>query len=211
MRVHYALAAHVARAELRQGRVLVEDHGVPGGAKYTLGGWLTNTGEDRVVAGSSAMIIPGTSAKLALPSDGTEAQVLAVRARGGRRDRLRVFLNTREIGSGELAADGAWTTVRVSIAAGVLKRGENTLLLRSASSGVAIDWVKLGPDAEVDDAAPAAPEQLAVRDGQAATLAVPAGLTLGFAAEIPRAARLRGTVKGGSGARLELVAKRDGG
>jgi len=190
--------------------VLVEDHGVPGGAKYTLGGWLTSTGEDRVVGGASAMIIPGTSAKLALPSEGTEAQVLAVRARGGRRDRLRVFLNTREIGSGELAADGAWTTVRVSIAAGVLKRGENTLLLRSASSGVAIDWVKLGPDAEVNDAAPASPEQLAVRDGQAAALAVPAGLTLGFAAEIPGAARLRGTVKGPSGARLELVAKRDG-
>jgi len=210
VRVHYALAAHVARAEIRQGRVLVEDHGVPGGAKYTLGGWLTSTGEDRVVAGASAMIIPGTSAKLALPSEGTEAQVLAVRARGGRRDRLRVFLNTREIGGGELAADGAWTTVRVSIAAGVLKRGENTLLLRSASSGVAIDWVKLGPDAEVNDAAPASPEQLAVRDGQAAALAVPAGLTLGFAAEIPRAARLRGTVKGASGARLELLAKRDG-
>jgi len=210
VRVHYALAAHVARAEIRQGRVLVEDHGVPGGAKYTLGGWLTSTGEDRVVGGASAMIIPGTSAKLALPSEGTEAQVLAVRARGGRRDRLRVFLNTREIGGGELAADGAWTTVRVSIAAGVLKRGENTLLLRSANSGVAIDWVKLGPDAEVDDAAPASPEQLAVRDGQAAALAVPAGLTLGFAAEIPRAARLRGTVKGASGARLELIAKRDG-
>ena len=209
-RVHYAFASHIARAELREGRVLVEDHGVPGGAKYTLGGWLTSTGNDGVVAGASAMTIPGTSAKMALPSENTEAQVLAVRARAGRRDQLHVFLNTREVGSGELLGGGAWTTVRVSLAAGVLKRGENTLLLRSSGSGTAIDWVKLGPDAEVNDTAPPAPTDLAVRDGQAAALAVRAGLTLGFAAEIPPSARLRGTVKGARGTRLEVVAKRDG-
>jgi arylsulfatase A-like enzyme len=210
VRVHYALATHVGRAELREGHVLVEDHGVPGGAKYTLGGWLTSTGEDRVVAGASAMVIPGTSAKLALPTESTDAQTLAVRARGGRRDRLRVFLNNREIGGGELAADGAWTTVRVAIAAGVLKRGENTLLLRSTNTGTAIDWVKLGPDAEVTDAAPPAPEQLSVRDSQATALVLPTGITLGFAAEIPRGARLRGLVKGAAGTRLEVVAARDG-
>lgn len=209
-RVHYALAAHVARAELHEGAVLVEDHGVPGGAKYTLGGWLTSTGEDRLVAGASAMVIPGTSAKLALPSDGTTAQVLAVRVRGAQRGRLQVFLNTREIGGGDLAADGAWTIVRVSIAAGALKRGENTLLLRSGSSGTAVDWVKLGPAAEVTDTSPPTPEQLSVADGHAAALALPVGVTLGFAMEVPAAARLRGLVKGAAGARLEVVAKRDG-
>src|SRR5690349_6932429 len=40
-RIHYALARHVARAELREGDTVVVDLGVPGGAKSTLGGWLT--------------------------------------------------------------------------------------------------------------------------------------------------------------------------
>ncbi len=209
-RVHFALAAHVARAELRSGPVLLEDHGVPGGAKYTLGGWLTSTGDDRVVAGASAMVMPGTTAKLALPAERTDAQVIAVRARAGRRERLRVFLNAREIGSGELAADGAWTTVRVSVAAGALKRGENTLLLRAESAGLAVDWVKLGPDADVTDAPPPSPEQLVALEGGEPALVLPAGLRAGFALEVPRGARFRARVKGAEGAQLEVVAQRDG-
>jgi choline-sulfatase len=209
-RVHYALAAHLARAELRSGATLVADFGVPGGAKYTLGGWLTSTGDDRVVADASAMIVPGTTAKLALPAASTDAQVIAVRARAGRRERLRVFLNTREIGRGELGGDGAWTTVRVSVAAGVLKRGENTLLLRAESPGLAVDWVKLGPAAESDDAAPPSPELLVALEGTEQALVLPDGLRAGFALEVPQGARLRTRVKGANGARLEVVAQRDG-
>ncbi len=209
-RVHYALAAHLARAELRSGATLLADFGVPGGAKYTLGGWLTSTGDDRVVAGASAMIVPGTTAKLALPAASTDAQVIAVRARAGRRERLRVFLNTREIGGGELGGDGAWTTVRVPVAGGVLKRGENTLLLRAESPGLAVDWVKLGPTGESDEAAPPSPEQLVALEGAEQALVLPAGLRAGFALEVPRGARFRTRVKGASDARLEVVAQRDG-
>ena len=47
-------------------RVLVMDHGVPAGAKYTLGGWQTRVGPHLEIDGTSALLIEGVTGKAAV-------------------------------------------------------------------------------------------------------------------------------------------------
>jgi arylsulfatase A-like enzyme len=208
--VRYDLGRHVARAEVREGRTLVMDLGVPGGAKYTLGGWLTGASDDREIGGVTVTSAASTTLKLALPAESTGAHVVAVRARATARDRLRVFLNGREIGGGDLPADGSFGIVRVNVAAGALRRGENQLLLRGSRPAFAVDWVRLSPDGEAPaETPPTPPERLAAEEGGKPALALAAGQGLGFAFEVPRGARLTGKVLGPAGASLDVVAVRD--
>jgi len=219
-RVHLDLAAHLARAELRHGPTLVIDHGVPGGAKYTLGGWLTQTGDDHDFAGTSALLIPGTTAKLLLPADTAGPASLAIRARAfAGNGALTVYIAGAVVGRATLPTDGSFGVVRVELTAAQLHAGENTMQLRVASTGsapgvrqagIAVDWVKLGPTGQVQDGAPPSPATLVVRDGNATAVAVPDGWTLGWTTEIPAGARLRGSAKGAAGSRVTLVALRDG-
>jgi arylsulfatase A-like enzyme len=210
MAVRYDLARHVARAEIREGCTLVIDLGVPGGAKYTLGGWWTGADDDRDVGGVTVTPAASNTLKLALPAESTGAHVVAVRARASARDRLRVFLNGREIGGGELPGDGSFGIVRVNVAAGALRRGENQLLLRGSRPAFAVDWVRLAPDGEaLAETAPTPPERLAFVESGKAILEVAPAQALGFALEVPRGARLTGTVLGTGGASLDVVAVRD--
>jgi len=220
VRVRFDLATHAARAELRQGRTLVIDHGVAGGAKYTLGGWLTQTGDDHDFAGTSALLIPGTTAKLLLPSDTGGPATIEIRGRAfSGAGAVTVYLGGSVVGRGTLPTDGTFGVLRVDVTAEQLRVGENTMQVRVAGTGsapgvrqagLAIDWIRVGPTADAANGAAAAPPVVAVRDGATDAVAVASGWTLGWATDVPASARLRGSAKGAAGTRVAIVAHRDG-
>ena len=217
MRPHYDLAAHVARAELRHGRALLVDFGAPSGAKHTLGGWQTRTGDAREIDGTSALLIPGAIGKVIVPLETGGPHVLTLRARAFRDGRTTVYLGETTIGHATLPANGEWATVSFTLDA---EPGEHFVQLRSAatgavsgggSAGVAIDWMRIEPapaSAEARADGPPPPGRLVVRDGDARALALRDEDALGWHLEVPRAARLRGSVTGEG--TLRVVAHADG-
>ena len=219
VRVHLDLARYVARGELRRGNTLVEDLGVPGGAKYTLGGWMTQTGGLVVLEdGTSALLVPGTTAKLNLPRETTGPQTLALRMRALRRGQVTIYINGEVVGRTNVEADGAFHVARVELEESALRAGENTLQLRTPGAGsapgirsasLAIDWIRIGPRAEAsDESAPPAPSALAPGSSNPPALALAAGWTFGQTLDVPEHARLRGTAKGQGS--VEVIATRDG-
>jgi arylsulfatase A-like enzyme len=234
-RVRYALARHVPRAELRQGETLVLDMGVPGSAKYTIGGWRTRVGasvnerpEGQPAASSS--VIENVTGFVIVPSDVPGPRTLRMRARALGDGRLTVYVDGETVGLARLPTDGTYATVELTIPAERLHVGENMVQLRIpqtgvlarpaseggaiTNAGVLIDWIRLGPALEEGatdphgDDAPPAPESLAAVDGAHARLSIPDGWTLGYTMEIPDGARLRGVAEGEG--HIELVAARDG-
>lgn len=234
-RVRYALARHVARAELRQGQTLVIDMGVPGAAKYTIGGWRTRVGANvsespAGQAPASASVIENVTGFVILPSDAPGPRTLRMRARAVGDGRLTVYVDGETVGLARLPTDGTYATIQMTLPAERLRVGENMLQLRVpqtgvlarpaseggtiSNAGVLIDWLRLGPaiddggsDPHGDDAPPA-PQALASVDGQHARLAIPDGWTLGYTMEIPEGARLRGVAEGEG--HIEVIAQRDG-
>lgn len=221
VRVRYDFAGWVARAEVRQGRTLTIDFGVPGGAKYTLGGWTSGTGADRELDGTSVLVIGDARAKLALPVDFDGPGVLTIRAATFARGPTAVYVGDATIAQAQFAGDGTFRVVRIPIPAEQLGRGEKLLQLRPAGAGsargigsarIAIDWIRFGPADEgqaADETAPPAPDALGVREGDVPVLALPSGYALGWTAAIPEDASVRGLAKG-EGGRLEVIATRDG-
>ncbi len=234
-RVRYALARHVPRAELRQDDTLVLDMGVPGSAKYTIGGWRTRVGasvserpEGQPPATSS--VIENVTGFVILPSDEAGPRRVRMRARAVGDGRLTAYVDQETVGLARLPTDGTYGIVELTIPAERLHVGDNMLQLRVSQTGVlsrpaseggvisnagiVIDWIRVGPvlaegatDAHADDAPPA-PDALATMDGSHARLAIPDGWTLGYTMEIPNDARLRGVAEGEGS--VEVIAARDG-
>ncbi|MDH5491331.1 MAG: hypothetical protein OEY14_05205, partial [Myxococcales bacterium] len=225
-RIRYDLARHLARAEMRERGALWIDFGVPGGAKYTLGGWRTRAGPDRDFDGTSALVFRGVTGKLLLPADSEGAHVLLLRARAFGDGRLTVYIEGETVAHARLPTDGRFETIRIELPAGRLRRGENMLQLRVPragaapglrAAGLALDWLRLqplGPElppapipSEVSS--PPAPSALLTSSRGIATLSLPAGLSLGYGLVVPPGARLRARLEGESGS-LVVRAHRDG-
>jgi hypothetical protein len=126
------------------------DYGVPGDAKYTLGGWQSATGDSHAFEDGRARLVPGKLARLALPADSDAAARLSLRVRGFAQGPLTVHANGETLA--DLALDGSGFQIfELPVAPGVLSRGENALQLRVArtgsapgvaGAGLAIDWVQ---------------------------------------------------------------------
>lgn len=205
-RVRYDLARHFERAELRYRATDVIDLGVPGGAKHTWGGWASGVGPDREIDGASAAVTTRSRASLALAGRG-EAATLSLRVRSFRPGRAAVHLDEHLVVQEELAAN-EWRVLSASVPAERLARGEHELVLRFDHGGslpglgrayLAIDWIRLGPDAPTEIA------PSATREG-VPTLELPSGWTVAYPMEIPAGARLRGVIEGGP---LEVWAETD--
>jgi len=214
-RVRLDLASHLDRAEIREGRTLVMDHGVPGGAKYTLGGWQMRTGPHHELDGRAVLLIPGTVGKVLLPVERGGPHVLALRARAFGDGRLTVYVDEETVHHADLPVDGSFGTVRIELSEDELPAGERFLQLRVpragpcpgfASAGVAVDWIRLAPEGEPVAEDPPPSSGALVGDGP--SLRVPEGVTLGWALDVPEGARLR-AARGGTGT-LVVRAHRDG-
>lgn len=206
-RVRFDLARHFERAELRDRATDVVELGAPGGAKHTWGGWMSSVGPDRELDGASAAITTRNRAMLAIAGAG-EAASLSMRVRSFRPGRAIVYLDGQTIAEEELSGN-AWQLVSADVPADRLARGEHELMVRFDRGGslpgvsrayLAIDWIRLGPDA------PATSAPSATHEG-VPTLRVPAGWSVGYPMEVPAGGRLRGVIEGGP---LEIWATADG-
>ncbi|AKF07793.1 sulfatase-like hydrolase/transferase [Sandaracinus amylolyticus] len=216
VRVRYDLAAHLERVELRQGDAQVVDFGVPAGSMYTLGGWRTRVGRDRVEGDVTASVIENVTGFVLVPSDVAGPRTLRIRARAVRDGRVTVYVDGETIGYATLPTDGTWGMIEVALPAERLRVGENSVQLRVSrtgslpgvpSAGLLLDWMRLGP-ADDAHASEGPPVQLARGEGEARALAIPDGWTAGWTMEVPEAARLRGIARGTG--RIEVIAHRDG-
>jgi len=219
-RVRYDLAAHLARAELRQGEAQIIDFGVPGAQKYTLGGWRTRIGRD-VREGQpevSASVLENVTGFVLVPSDTAGPRTLRVRARAVADGRLTVYVGGETVGLATLPTDGRYATVRLELPEGRLEAGENSIQFRVPSTGalpsipnagVLIDWIRLGPEDDPHaEEAPPSPSQLVTGEGDGRVVRIPDGWSLGWTLDVPAGARLRGTARGPG--RVEVTAHRDG-
>lgn len=226
-RMRFDLAAHVPRAELRQGDALVIDFGTPGAHKYTLGGWRTRVSTESVIEGEvTASAITNVTGFILVPADAPGARVLRLRARAVRDGRLTVYLDGDTLGFAALPTDGSWATVSIPVPAERIHVGENTFQLRVpesgavagiGSAGILLDWARLEsppaegaatPEPAPPSPGPPPPSALAVREGDGAALAIPDGWRLGYTMEMWSRAHLRGTARGTGS--VEVMAIRDG-
>lgn len=217
-RVRYDLAAHLARAELRQGSTLVVDFGTPGAAKYTLGGWRTRVGDDVTEGDVTASAIENVTGFLLAPSDRDGPATLRLHARAVSDGRLTLYIDQQTIGLARLPTDGTYATIDVALTPERFHRGENMVQLRVpstgavpgvGSAGILVDWMRIG-DADDPHAtdAPPSPSALLAGEGTARSLVIPDGWSLGYAMEVPEGARLRGRLRGTGS--LDVIAVRDG-
>ncbi len=185
----------------------VLDLGGPGGARHTLGGWSTSlmTGQ---IDGVRVLATSGRQGRLPIHWDGAGGTRLRVAGRAVGGGPVQVFVGDTHVGDLALPAHG-WGSDEVSIPAGLLRPGENVLLLRARGSrsvgnlgrvGVALLRVAIGSQLPE-------PEQPlpSLRDGR---WHIPRGWRLGHAFVVPPGARLRGRVAEGT---VALRAVHDGG
>ena len=215
-RVRYDLAAHLARAELRQGDTLVIDFGTPGAAKYTIGGWRTRVGDDLHDSGVTASPITGATGFVLAPSDRDGPLSVELHARAVRDGRATIYVGGHTLGHATLPTD-SYASASVVLPADAVHRGENMVQLRvprtgsvgGVSAGVLIDWMRVGPEGDPHaGVAPPAPSEIAVGEGSARALVIPDGWSLGYAMEVPVGARLHGRLRGTGS--IDVVAVRDG-
>ncbi len=221
-RIRYDFTAHIERAELRQGDAQVIDFGEPSAAMYTLGGWRTRVGRDLEERdGDNAVrvsAIENVTGFVIVPSDVSGPRTLRLRARAVRDGRATFYIDEQTIGHATLPTDGSYATVAITLPAERLRIGENSVQIRVpragavggiANAGVLIDWMRIGPaDDPHGEEAPPSPTSLMSGEGEARSLTIPSGWTLGFTMEMPESARLRGIARGSG--RVEVLAHRDG-
>lgn len=217
-RIRYDLAAHLPRAELRDGDTLVVDFGTPGAAKYTLGGWRTRIGADVHDGDVTASAIENVTGYLLAPSDRDGALSVELHARAPADGRATIYVDQRTLGHATLPTS-EYGSATVVLPADAVHRGENIVQIRVprtgavsgvGSAGVLLDWMRVGPEGDPHAGTPPpSPSELLVGSASTSALVIPDGWSLGYAMEVPTGARLRGRLRG-TGA-LEVVAVRDGG
>lgn len=218
-RLHFDLAAHPERAELRRGDTLLVDFGTRGGAKYDFGGWLSGAGDDHRFGETDAVVVRGKHVELSLPAEGPGPAVLSLRMRGFRPGPMTVYVGGETIGHLKLSGRD-FELHRIELPRGTLAAGDNRLELRVGnrgavrglgSVGMAIDWLALTPAGEaLPEVAPPAPAQWSTLGPDGARLRVPSDHTLGYALQVPKGARLRGELSAPAGGKLRVVAFTDG-
>jgi choline-sulfatase len=210
-RVFYALARHSDEAELRQDSTQLFDFGLPGDAKYTLGGWLAFPSEARELDGHSALFVHGRNLKLVLAADRADDEQLTVALRSFAPTSVSVFINGTKLEDRALLGE-AFETLTLPIPSGLLNAGENTLEFRIGvqSATFALDWLALSPEpTAADDVAPPDPNAL-TREAAPDALCVPAGLRVGYALEVPAHAELNARISSSGKAELYVLAVREG-
>jgi choline-sulfatase len=219
-RSHYELGRNVARAELTSGGVRTLDFGEASGAQYTLGGWLTGTGEDHGFGDDRALLGLSKVVKVAVPVEHSGASRLSLRVRSFAPTTLSVHVNGERVVDAPL--DGkTFQVIDHVLPAERTKPGENLLQLRVTKAGasprggeatVALDWIRVSP-ADVSHATsrPPALAELAKAAGERApALSIGGGDQLAYTLEVPKNAELRAAFLPKGGAKLAINVERDG-
>jgi arylsulfatase A-like enzyme len=220
-RPYYELAAHPERAELWTAGVRTLDFGETSGAQYTLGGWLTGTGDDHGFGQDRALLGVGKVVKVALPVEHSGASRLSLRVRSFADTTLSVHVNGEPIA--DVPLDGkTFKVIDKELPAERTHPGENLLQLRVSRAGasprggeatIALDWIRIGPAASAHaDSRPPALQELAppAAAGQKPALHLAGGDQLAYSFQVPKDGELRATFAPKGGAKLALNLERDG-
>ncbi len=214
LRVHYALAHHPERAELRRGTTRVLDLGQASDAQYTLGGWLAPAMERRTLDGASAELSKSGQLQLSVPLDAAVAHTLWLRARSFAPGVLQAKLAGHALPARSLSGMG-WQSVSWRLSRGFVANGDNWLELefqlpRRVAGALALDLLEARPAGSAEDSQPLQP--MAAQHAQLTTeqLQVHAGTRVGYALQLPAGASLRGSVSAQRAGRLRVSAARDG-
>ncbi len=159
LRIRYAFAEHIERAELRHVdaanvSVQLADGGSVGFQKYTLGGWRSRFGRSAMDAETSVAVMEGLTGFLHLPLDSAEDLTITMRARARapRDGRITVYVAERTVANVQ-ASTGDYSVVQFRIPAEHLHAGENLIQLRVAgtgpfgsvsNAGLLVDWIAWG-------------------------------------------------------------------
>ena len=218
-RPYYEIGAHPERAELWNAGVRTLDFGETSGAQYTLGGWLTGTGQNHAFGEDRALLGVGKVVKIALPVEHSGATRLSLRVRSFADTVLSVHVNGEPIA--DVPLDGkTFKVIDQELAAERTHPGENLLQLRVARAGasprggeatVALDWIRIGPaqTAHPTTRPPALAELAPAAAGKPA-LHIAGGDQMAYSFEVPKDGELRGALLAKGGAKLALSLERDG-
>jgi len=217
--VHYALADHLERAEVRHGERLVVDLGTPGGAKYTRGGWRTGFVPGSV-DGTSAVTARGGTAALVLPVEFEGPGRVAIRLRVGGGGWVSFWLDGEKIRDAGVP-EGQWHTVKVDLPGDLGGRGEH-LLSMTYPDRLDVDGFRVGPrDATRPPSGPRkgeAPDPgwdetppRRIDEGEAAPIVFMApGWSLGWSFEVPEDGRFLARLRGDGRGWVKVVVEEDG-
>jgi choline-sulfatase len=213
---------------------LFVDFGTPARMKYTVGHWRTGFGKDGVDAGATFTNV-GASGQVFLPIEGNGARTFRFRLKPVGTKTLQVYLNGKALPSVRLQAGAGYADYDVNAPAGVVRAGENQLLLRFGGTtkvngedvAAALDWIRVLPDGYVaaPDPAAANAERAAlpyygnlVRDAAAGSdtrraFTVRAPATMSYYVEVPKQASLSFRVAQveGTGARARISVRPEAG
>jgi choline-sulfatase len=213
---------------------LFVDFGTPARMKYTVGHWRTGFGKDGNDGGATVTNV-GASGQVFLPVEGDAARTFRFRLKPIGTKTLQVYLNGKALPTVRLEASSGYADYDVKAPAGVVRAGENQLLMRFGGTtkvggedvAAALDWIRVLPaayvppaDAEASNAERAALPYYGklVRDTSAASvtrraLTLRAPATLSYYVEIPKQASLSFRVAQveATGARAKLSVRPEGG
>jgi choline-sulfatase len=173
------------------------DFGTPARMKYTSGNWSSGFTRDHESAGVTWTGF-GTLGRVFFPAEDASARSIHVRLKGVGGTRLIAFVNGTEVGGGPVEP-GDYRDVRLEVPAAVMRRGENTLLLRgdavSPVSGedvsFALDRITITRADRAEQPEPLPPLLREVNAGVArSALALPAAGNLSYYLEVPAGASL---------------------
>lgn len=188
----FDLLVHTARARVSHRDSVLIDLGVAAGAMYTLGGWRTRTGEvhrfrerEDSPDETAALLIPGVTGEILLPSSTSAPRILRVRMRAFGDGRATLYVNGETVKHARLPRDGSFAIVEAALPAELLRAGENTFQVRvsevgrdqGARAGVALEWIRLDNEGVGLDTSDAFPR--AVREGS--SLRLPQHLSMAWA------------------------------
>ncbi|MEQ8885997.1 MAG: sulfatase-like hydrolase/transferase [Sandaracinaceae bacterium] len=194
-RVHYDLLRHLARAQVHHRDTHLIQLGEPQGHQHTLGGWRTRAGDTHDFDGTRAAVITGVTGYFLLPIASADRCHVSLRARAFGDGRVALYVDDETIGNVTLPTDGTWGVAEADIPPALCTPGEHDLRLRVARTGsapglaragVAVDWIRLGPDAD-DGTHPAV---------EGDTLRLPDGWTISWDLEPRDGARLAAEIEG---------------
>ena len=152
----YSLVDNRLSAHLTRGGGLVVDAGSAAFAKYTRIGnvmkgakkaWdlRQNEGEIKVAK------LTGKTGTVFVPLTAAEAGRATVRIRAFAADKQALSVRVNDNKDINSSLDAGWSTVEVSVPAGQLKEGENSIALFGKKSGIEVAWMQIGGQTPVGD------------------------------------------------------------
>ena len=194
----YSLVDNRLSAHLERGGGLLVNSGSAGFAKYVrIGNVMKGAKKSWELRQSEGDIkvarITGKSGSVFVPLTGAQAGHTTVRLRAFAKDAQTISLRVNDHKDINGKLEKGWSTAELTVPAGELVEGENSLALFAKNSGLEVAWLQVG-----GEAAPADDTATRFYDPNTKALLLPKGGGLTYFAAIPDKAKLAGDLADGN-------------